>query len=669
MFKKFLSAMLAVSMLLALGITAGAAKDEMLFSDEIVEFLKEKEGFEADAYRDGSGWSIGYGTVCEEDEYPDGISKRDAEERLLEELQEYADEINTFLDKNGATVSQSEFDALCSLTYNIGPVWMTGDYVIKEIVLNGAKNYTDAEVVSAFAVCCHVDGEVYETLIPRRIAEAKIFLYSDYEDDSGAEFVYLILDADGGKLERDVLCFQKGAAYGTLPNAEKAGYVLSGWRTQSGTMLTEQDAASKNLTVTAVWAEEGAARLPDVFPDVKGTDWFYTYISELASKGVINGFEDGYFYPYSNVTYAQALKLILLASGYSSQESTDGEHWAKGYLDYAVTKGFVADGAITDLDAAINRNEIAAIAAKALELTGSGAQSAFYDTDNKNVSALFEAGIIEGSVENGQRLYKGENDITRAEISAIISRISGYVEENLILFASHRLKIDKTLTRHIHDDSLLYWKDGRVKYSGNTEALTGIDVSYYQGDIDWTAVAADGIDFAFIRVGYRGYGEGTLNEDECFKKNISGAIAAGIEVGIYFFSQAITEAEAIEEARYVLSLIDGYDVTWPVVFDWETIGSASARTDNLDGQSLTKCAVAFCEAVKNAGYTPMVYFNKTLGYLKYDMSQIQQYELWYAYYHEAPDFIYDYQIWQYGAGAVKGISGQVDLNIAFKDYS
>ena len=136
------------------------------------------------------------------------------------------------------------------------------------------------------------------------------------------------------------------------------------------------------------------------------------------------------------------------------------------------------------------------------------------------------------------------------------------------------------------------------------KAAQGIDVSVYQGEIDWPAVAASGIDFAMIRAGYRGYSQGTLQLDERFQANMEGALAAGLDVGVYFFSQATTVAEAEEEADFVLEAIRSYPIRYPVVFDWEFITSGEARTDGMTGHGITQCAAAFCELVSVAGLHP-----------------------------------------------------------------
>lgn len=198
----------------------------------------------------------------------------------------------------------------------------------------------------------------------------------------------------------------------------------------------------------------------------------------------------------------------------------------------------------------------------------------------------------------------------------------------------------------------------------------GIDVSTFQGEIDWTQVKAAGVEFAMIRAGFRGYGEsGAIHEDAHFVQNIQGALGAGLEVGVYFFSQAITEEEAREEVQSVLHWISPYKITYPVVFDWETVEDPAARTHDLDPELVANCARAFCDAVQEAGYTPMVYFNRNQGYNVYNLAQLSGYEFWLAGYTAIPDFTYSFQMWQYSSeGTVPGIEGPVDLNICMVDY-
>lgn len=232
--------------------------------------------------------------------------------------------------------------------------------------------------------------------------------------------------------------------------------------------------------------------------------------------------------------------------------------------------------------------------------------------------------------------------------------------------------IDYRLPQHDYDWLLLTYDDDRIYYQDPDYGRVsyGIDVSTFQGEIDWPAVKADGIDFAIIRAGYRGYGEaGSIVEDERFAVNIAEAIAAGLEVGVYFFSQAVTEEEAEEEAELVLSLIDGYQLTYPVVFDMEEIYGDTARTDHLDREAATDIARAFCRKIKKAGYQPMIYGNIKWLAGKVDLSELTDYDLWLAQYYEHPLFPYAFRMWQYSnTGSVAGIAGDVDLNICFTAY-
>ena len=213
---------------------------------------------------------------------------------------------------------------------------------------------------------------------------------------------------------------------------------------------------------------------------------------------------------------------------------------------------------------------------------------------------------------------------------------------------------------------------GRVTYEKNGKrARAGIDVSTHQKDIDWPSVAADGIDFAIIRAGNRAWGTGVLMEDSKFVGNMEGAIAAGIDVGAYYFSNAITVAEAEEEAEAFLARLEPYKeyITYPVVCDWEYLGGNDSRAYGVDGRIITQCIDAFCKKVAEAGYTPMIYFNEYCGYIKMDLSKLTDYQFWFAQYSDAPSCFYDFQFWQYSSkGKVAGIGSDVDMNLCFVPY-
>lgn len=210
---------------------------------------------------------------------------------------------------------------------------------------------------------------------------------------------------------------------------------------------------------------------------------------------------------------------------------------------------------------------------------------------------------------------------------------------------------------------------GRISYlDSSVPTETGIDVSSYQDDIDWEQVAADGIDFAIIRAGFRGYGNsGTLNTDDRFIENIEACKANGIKVGVYFYSQAISVAEAVEEADYTLSIVNGYKLDYPIVFDWENESDVEMRTDNVRAADLTSFATAFCDRIVSKGYKTAVYMNLENAYVKYDLGNLPNYPLWFASTGDAvPEMYYHFAIWQYThKGTVAGIGSGVDINIAF----
>ena len=228
---------------------------------------------------------------------------------------------------------------------------------------------------------------------------------------------------------------------------------------------------------------------------------------------------------------------------------------------------------------------------------------------------------------------------------------------------------EDALEKNLYSADGFYDVNGIRRYhGGDYEGVAGVDVSSYQQDIDWTAVKEAGVEFAIIRVGYRGYKSGELDLDNCFKEHIEGALAAGLDVGVYFFSQALTPEEAAEEAEFVLDEIEGYTITYPVVYDWEEVEvSGGARTDEMNMLMLTSCAKAFCDVVEQAGYVPCVYFNQTYGYQQFNLMSLKEYQFWLAEYDTHPSFAYHFQLWQYtNEGSVPGIQGNVDMNICFK---
>lgn len=222
---------------------------------------------------------------------------------------------------------------------------------------------------------------------------------------------------------------------------------------------------------------------------------------------------------------------------------------------------------------------------------------------------------------------------------------------------------------NIDPDKLVLCESGEIRYcdGGTTLSKMGIDVSEYQGDIDWEQVAGAGVDFAIIRLGYRGYGSGKLVDDKRFEDNLKGATENGIETGVYFFTQAISEAEIDEEVALIMDDISGYNVTGPIVIDIERIEDNSARGNQLTQAERTELVLHFCDKVREYGHRPMIYGNLYSLFYMLDIDQIHDEDIWFAFYFDYLYYPYRTAIWQYSDSMhIPGISGNVDIDIMFE---
>lgn len=223
-------------------------------------------------------------------------------------------------------------------------------------------------------------------------------------------------------------------------------------------------------------------------------------------------------------------------------------------------------------------------------------------------------------------------------------------------------------------DNSGFTSDSSYKYyseNGKPASAEGIDISSYSGDIDWKKVKDSGIDFVMVRAGGRLYGEnGDLYADERAVEYINGAKSEGLKVGVYFFSQATTNEEAVEEADYVKEILGDIKLDYPVAYDWEIIKDDEARTDSVTATQATECARAFCERIKSYGYIPMIYSPSRELYFKYDLTRLADFDIWYCEYSDVPTFYYEFSMWQYSSeGQVDGVEGNVDLNICFTNIA
>ena len=375
-----------------------------------------------------------------------------------------------------------------------------------------------------------------------------------------------------------------------------------------------------------------------------------------------------------SVTYGEAFKFILLAAGISAPKAQPDRHWAYPYIQPALDNLLVLSFDEGDLDKTPTRREIARMVAQALDFTDISGDSPYDDCDDSYAVKLYEKGVMTGELNrDGSRSFHPDAPVSQGELSAIVWRmIEPELTQGMFYYSGSWIDVLEDVPGNPYAGQDLFARDekGRLGYTGGYYAQ-GIDISRFQGNIDWEAVAGDGIDFAIIRAGgryYGRYGSGALYEDELFDQNMQGAIEAGLDVGAYFFSCAITVEEALAEADLLLSKLEPYreHVTCPVVCDWEYLGGDQGRTYGVASETITDCVAAFCDRVREAGYTPMLYFNKYCGYTKIDLRDLKQYSFWLAEYNDDPSFLYDFQFWQYSdKGRVAGIRGDVDMDLCF----
>ncbi|MDR0964753.1 MAG: glycoside hydrolase family 25 protein [Clostridium sp.] len=300
----------------------------------------------------------------------------------------------------------------------------------------------------------------------------------------------------------------------------------------------------------------------------------------------------------------------------------------------------------------------------AVALAAKEAKESYEQTEDTSFEAgvRFEADRILNGI--AQNITAGQN---------IVEALRPFYPDKIVIGSggkTHFVPIQENLKKRIiEQENLVILENGEYQYwvDGKLLSRKGIDVSSHQGTIDWPKVKAAGIEFAIIRVGYRGYGsEGRMMADEQFTNNIEGAIAAGVDVGVYYFSQAITTQEALDEANYVLEKIAPYNLTYPVVMDVERVSDAGGRMNKISSQDRTLIAQTFLDRIAERGYDVMLYHNTEMGALMLEIDKLEEYDKWYAYYGSDLYYPYEYKIWQYtNQGRVDGITGDVDLNIGF----
>ena len=448
-------------------------------------------------------------------------------------------------------------------------------------------------------------------------------------------------------------------------------YLGNGGKALSGSTITRQQAVAMIGRAFNIAPEVASVSYTD---GNEIAEYALSYVAEFESRGYLTDCTDGRFRPTDPITRAEIVNILGNMVHTLIQENTTWTQNVQGNLLISAAEG----ATLRDLE--IGGDLILA----------PGVQGTVTLTDT----------VIDGSIRNygtGQVVF-GETQpdpepeepakpgIQPSEVytpGATLNRTLTYNGTTIPIYRDRPLNVfsnsdfiwTKDETEEPPEEGAEAKDNGRsrLKYLGDEfRTRYGIDVSSFQGDIDWDAVAEDDIDFAMVRVGFRGTGTGSLNTDKNYVQNIRGAMRAGLETGVYFFAQAVTVEEAIEEADYVISLLDGLDIDGPVAYDWE-MHDSTYRVYGTSPEMATACAVAFCERIKDAGYNPMVYGGTYVSYMKYDQGALADYLSWYPEYKSwqseklCPTLVYHMDYWQFSSSrSVAGINGRVDMNIQFQ---
>ena len=288
------------------------------------------------------------------------------------------------------------------------------------------------------------------------------------------------------------------------------------------------------------------------------------------------------------------------------------------------------------------------------------------------VFSSFIIGFIVGALvihsSSSKEIAEVKNELaTVIEEQSHVNVTNVYVPERKITEGNIALNSYKAENFRIDNGFMAYFDDDGEKISH-----LGCDLSYHNSDVDFDELAASGCEFVMLRCGYRGYSEGGIMKDEKFDEYASEAQRAGLKIGVYFFTQALTPEEAEEEARYTLELIEDYDISYPVAFDTEYIDDEEARTNKseISDELRSEICRAFCEKIREKGYYPMIYASENWFRRYLNVESLHEYDFWAPQYLDENDFLYDFTIWQYtDSGSIPGVRGEVDLDISMVDYA
>lgn len=382
------------------------------------------------------------------------------------------------------------------------------------------------------------------------------------------------------------------------------------------------------------------------------------YLAEMSARGYITDSSDGYFRPTDAITRAEIVTIL--------------DNMIEALVQTNVTYSRDVEGTVM-----VNSAEGAAL--RDMTIAGD-----LIVAPGVSGPVTLENVTVQGAVRN----FSGAEilDLTnRPQKPETIQPSDVYTPSETtgeyLTYSNQQIPVYAGVERNRFAQGDFEWDPdhpGRLIYTGRDyRTRFGIDVSAYQNrasannTIDWEAAKADGVEFAMVRIGLRGYGSGSIMEDAFYAQNIDGAMAAGIETGVYFFAQAITVEEAIEEADFVINLLKNHEIDGPVAYDWE-MHDSSYRVYGTSPEMATACAIAFCQRIEEAGYDAMVYAGQYVSYIKYDQGALEPYLSWYPEYKSAssellyPTLYYQMDYWQYSSSCtVAGIGGNVDVNLQF----
>ena len=433
-------------------------------------------------------------------------------------------------------------------------------------------------------------------------------------------------------------------------------YLGNGGKALAGDTISRQQAVT--MLARAFGVTGGDGQLPYTDADAV-TDYARESVSAMAARGYLNDSRDNTaFRPVEPITRAEIVNIldnmidVLIQEAGTYSQNVDGTvmiNAAEGVslMDMTITGDLILAPGVTGSVILTN------VAVNGQILNFCGVEPTVIDTTHPETPPA-----------------DVPSDLP-AEVPSDLPWVAPY---GYLSYDNYQVPLYDGLPVNSFTEADFYLDGDRMTYiGGQYRTRFGIDVSAHQNrncpdtTIDWNAVAADGVEFAMVRVGTRGYGEaGTLMTDAFYKQNIDGAMAAGIDTGVYFFSQAITVEEAIEEADMVISLLRDHPISGPVAYDWE-MHDSTYRVYGTTPEMATACALAFCQRIEQAGYQPMVYMSKYVGYNKFNLPQLSQYPIWFPEYGKnMPKFYYAMNTWQFTSScSIDGIQGRVDANIQF----